>query len=546
MRRMPVWGLASWSILMLLPALFSDTPAQTVSRRFNAADPSFLAGARLYREGVLPSHRPLRGSRAAGAAVEGAEAACANCHGRSGMGSTEGPIAIPPITGTHLFRSVAARSAAGRARTPYTDETLAHAIRDGVDPENRALDYLMPRFDLDEETMHLLIDYLKGMARVRTPGVTGSDTLEFATVVTPDSDPVRRRGMLDVLGAMFTMDDPAHGVAARRDAFRSIGRSAGRTWALHVWELTGTSDSWERQLTAHLQAQPVLAVISGVGGDNWQPVHRFCERESVPCLLPLVDLPVVAENDFYSVYFSKGVLLEAQLLAQRITKQPSRTGRVVQVFRSGDVGEAAARALAAALTGAPLSVVEHPMAARSSPRGFAEALPAAGEGDVFVLWLRPSDLAALPALPPSASVILASGLMGGLEQAPLPAAWRAVTKLTYPFELPQARRTRMNYPLGWFRIHGIPVVDERAQTDTYLACVILADALTKLSGNFNPDYLVEQVVAQADHRLINGYYPRLGLAAGQRFASKGGYLVQFAQPTGTSLKAVSDWTVPQG
>ena len=148
MRRVPLRGLASWSILMLLPALFSDAPAQTVPRRFNALDPGFLTGARLYREGVLPSHRPLHGSRAAGAGVEGAAAACANCHGRSGMGSTEGQISIPPITGTHLFRSVAARSAAGPARIPYTDETLARAIRDGVDPEGRALDYLMPRFEI--------------------------------------------------------------------------------------------------------------------------------------------------------------------------------------------------------------------------------------------------------------------------------------------------------------------------------------------------------------------------------------------------------------
>jgi hypothetical protein len=46
------------------------------------------------------------------------------------------------------------------------------------------------------------------------------------------------------------------------------------------------------------------------------------------------------------------------------------------------------------------------------------------------------------------------------------------------------------------------------------------------------------------HRLVNGYYPRLGLAPGQRFASKGGYLVRFAQPGGTRLVADGEWIVP--
>jgi hypothetical protein len=46
------------------------------------------------------------------------------------------------------------------------------------------------------------------------------------------------------------------------------------------------------------------------------------------------------------------------------------------------------------------------------------------------------------------------------------------------------------------------------------------------------------------HRLINGYYPRLGLAPGQRFGSKGAYVVRFADPQGKRLVADGDWIVP--
>jgi len=47
-----------------------------------------------------------------------------------------------------------------------------------------------------------------------------------------------------------------------------------------------------------------------------------------------------------------------------------------------------------------------------------------------------------------------------------------------------------------------------------------------------------------EHRVITGYYPRLALAPGQRFASKGGYIVRFAEDSGTKLAAASDWLVP--
>ena len=102
----------------------------------------------------------------------------------------------------------------------------------------------------------------------------------------------------------------------------------------------------------------------------------------------------------------------------------------------------------------------------------------------------------------------------------------------------------MNYPLGWFRIQQIAVTDERTQTNTYLACSILAEAASTMLDNFVPDYLVERVEVELSHRIINGYYPRLGLAPGQRFASKGAYLVRFSDPTGTRIVADGDWVVP--
>jgi hypothetical protein len=522
--------------------------------RGEAAGPS-SAGERVYRQGVLPSGRSLRGEREGGANVEGLDAACATCHRRSGLGSWEGQSVIPPIIGRYVFRPGARNvedpdlpHVQGYVphREPYTDATLARAIREGKDQQGRKLSYLMPRYRLDDVTMASLVAYLKGLTSGPVPGVT-RDTLHFATIVTPDADPVARRGMLDVLRQFF--DDKNAGYRAETppmQSTRGVMYRVNRKWKLHVWELSGEPDTWERQLREKLAAEPVLAVVSGLGGKTWAPVHRFCEQESLPCLLPNVDLPVDAERDFYPVYFSRGVLLEAALVARHLSDNRERLAprRVVQVFRKGDVGEQAATALREAAAAAGLETVTRTLGTGDARRDLSAALAGLGAGDAIVLWLRPDDLAALPPPPTGAAAVYASGILGRLEYAPLPPAWRSVARLTYPFDLPDVRKVRMNFPLGWFKVRHIPVVAERVQTDTYLACVILSETLGHMLDSFVRDYLVERVEVLLSHRLVNGYYPRLGLAPGQRFASKGGYIARFAQPAGERLVAEGDWIVP--
>jgi hypothetical protein len=137
-----------------------------------------------------------------------------------------------------------------------------------------------------------------------------------------------------------------------------------------------------------------------------------------------------------------------------------------------------------------------------------------------------------------------SGQMGGLENAPLPAAWRTETRMAYPYDLPDGRRIRLDYPMGWFTIRHIPIVDLQVQADTYLACGLLSETLTHMADAFVPDYLIERIEGMLEHRIITGYYPRLSLAQGQRFASKGGFIVRFKDPAGSKVLAASDWIVP--
>jgi hypothetical protein len=178
-----------------------------------AAPVSMPAGEGIYREGRLASGQPRRGQRAGARPLQGQDAACVQCHRRSGLGMVEGRTVIPPITGQLLFRpgqrltrdSAMHEGGTHLLATPpdrpaYDEMALARAIRDGVGANGRGLDYLMPRYDLDEASMADLIAYLKRLSAGRIAGV-GETTLQFATIVTPDADPAERSGMLEVRAA---------------------------------------------------------------------------------------------------------------------------------------------------------------------------------------------------------------------------------------------------------------------------------------------------------------------------------------------------------
>ena len=140
-----------------------------------------VAGEAIYRDGVLAAGQPLVAMREPDLQMQGADAACVNCHRRSGLGMKEGQSSVPPISGRYLFQP---RATAGddldlpfvegmRAdRDPYTDATLARAIRDGIAADGKPLNYLMPHYALGDQDMAALIDYLKGMTPLPVPGVS--------------------------------------------------------------------------------------------------------------------------------------------------------------------------------------------------------------------------------------------------------------------------------------------------------------------------------------------------------------------------------------
>lgn len=535
-------------------------PPQSEAKSTHGAPDSRL-GRRIYRDGILPSGRPLSAEVQDGLTVAGAHLACAACHRRSGFGGSEGGVYIPRVTGPALFQPrqllradllralyqevqpglYSARVRDPRLRPAYTPETLATVLRQGRDPAGRMLDPLMPRYRLsDEEAAHLAA-YLAGLSAAPSPGVDG-DSIHFATVVTPGVDPGRRKAVLDVLAAYVRRKNAETRHSASRLGsspwYRDELYGSYREWKLHLWELRGPAGTWPEQLAAHYQARPVFAVLSGIGVGSWRPVHEFCERTEVPCLFPNTDLPVVSSSGAYSLYLSPGLTVEAEALARQLAELP---GRVVQVYREVDEGRVLARALRNALT--PLEIEERALPpARKLTSAFWRRLLRETRPAVLVLWLGPEDAATLETVDLSTvqRIVFSSSLLQE-SSPPLAAGLQERVWLTWPFALPGREDPLIYRVRAWMGARRIERTHERLQLNAWFAMAVADHSLAHLVASFSRDFFVESVEKEAENALNPGVFPALSLGPGQRFASKGSYVVRLGAG---GVEAVSGWIVP--
>lgn len=523
-------------------------------------------GRRIYEDGVLPGGEPLHAVRPEGFVMEGSYAACVTCHRRSGMGSVEGSIdstiLVPPVAGHVLFAP--ARFSASYlddshhyvpneawerslTRPAYDQQGLGRALRLGLDPGDKRLMAPMPLYDLDDTALAALTAYLEQLSSTPAPGVA-TDTLHLATVVTPDARP----GQSDaVLGVLRVWSKSAQG--------------SGSAWRLHVWELTGPSETWLAQLERHYRQRPVFALLAGVGSSEWTPVHRFCEQHQVPCVLPSVEVMPDPEDNYYSMYFSPGVGLEASVLARYLNDKKDATGsrsNVVQVY-SDTTGRYATEILRSELNAATGSVTVRRYRL-TSPRAAFDGLSA---DDLLILWLRPDEIEQLATeMPqgPRAGTVFLSALLATPEAVSLPATWKQRTQFVSLFddlglqgEIAQLRLEHWLEAAG-LADHG----NRRLQADAYAASYLFNEALREIREQevrrpavpLSREHLLETLetllnkyndstdLVDPDSHVA--YYGRMSLGPRQRIAVKGGAVMRYASPDSDKLIAASKRIVP--
>ena len=510
-------------------------------------------GKRIYMEGILPSGEPLIGKRLNAVDVEGASAACETCHRRSGMGSLEGNIVVTPIAGRFLFATednrplalVDPRAAKNltRAHAPYTEASLGKSLREGVNINGSPLSPLMPKYALSDVEIKAVTAYLRQLSAELSPGV-GADTLHFATIVTPGVDPKQSEVMVKMIRSAFAQRNASQqSYSGRmRSPLDLIPRTL-RNWELTVWELQGAPDTWGTQLVEKYSKEPVFAVISGLSTTTWAPVDAFCQQEKLPCLFPSVALPP-ALMDFYSLYYSRGVALEAGVLAKHLRDQGKKAPhRLVQIYRDDEVGRGAANALTNALQGSDVKV-ENRVLYGQEPADLKAALKGLSSKDTVMLWLRPADLSAVNKAaqkqPPAVAYL--SGFLAEDNYDFVSKSWKSHVKVVYPYELGDKRQKNVATMKEWLKTWQLPLVNEAFQAEVFFNVLFLTDLSSQMLDNFYRDYMVERAEDMLSSGSNVSAYPYLSLAREQRFASKGAYIAHLA-PDG-KLVADSGWIVP--
>jgi ABC-type branched-subunit amino acid transport system substrate-binding protein len=315
-----------------------------------------------------------------------------------------------------------------------------------------------------------------------------------------------------------------------------------------VWELKGPPDSWPQQLEASYRQRPVFAVLSGVAPGGWQPIHDFCERFQVPCLFPTTDLPVIEEQDFYSMYFSRGMTLEGEAIVQHLSDEDRLATPVLQVFRDGDPrGETAAAALKRSLEARGGEVRDLVLDSHGqADQAFWQSLREAGPSAVIVLWIDESDLQTFwqsaDDMEGPQRIYLSTTVYDG-DTATIPATVRDRVYFVHPEELPSKLPRRLARSTGWLRVKRIYAPEaKRVQANAYFALKMAGEGMGHIRGFFSREYFLERIEHMVDNATYTSVYPRISLAPNQRFVSKGTYIAKLSEEG--ELVAVTDWLIP--
>jgi hypothetical protein len=513
------------------------------------------AGERFYLTGLAPGGQAVPAVVQGDLRVTSAETPCASCHRRSGWAGSEGSISVAPIAAPALFAPVtrgsremgALRTSGAGTRPAYTDATLLRAVREGIDAGGRTLSALMPRYALGDEDAAALIAHLRSLAATPPPGVTDSQ-LHLATLTSTGVAAADREALLQVVRAYVRDKNAGTRNEARR---RERGPwdmkqhySVYRDWVLHEWELEGAVASWPAQLARLYAVQPVFAVVSGIVGDDAAPLHDFAERMRVPVILPQTPLPPAGPpaESYYSLYFSRGLALEADVLAERLGTETY--ARLVQLARCGAAAEAAARRLAGRVS--PTLDVRTSCYDGEASAAVAELRDSAGPRTAVALWLGAADAeAVLAALPPSTgAVYLSSSLLA--SHAVTGRAELAERVMLLEPEVPQQELERHAFrSLAWLKAKGLAGLQPRVAVNALYPLLLAGEALGHPTALASREYFLERIETMAARSPHRSTYPEIVFGPQRRFGSAGCYVLQAPETAGMPFRKVGVWTVPR-
>jgi hypothetical protein len=527
-------------------------------------------GEEMYRNGLLPSGEPMEAFIREDIPVDSTFFSCSSCHLRGGLGSYEGGVITPPTNGRRLYqhyhrppslddkmdkngRTTYAKTIS--SRPPYTRESLKTALHFGQDPVGEIFNDVMPRYPLSAKDMAILVRYLELLSGDYSPGASLTE-FKFATIITDDVSADDRQALMVLLRRFVAAQNRQ--VDMYRDFLKFGYKPTGdmkysfRNVSLVTWELKGAPETWPGQLATYAEQDQVFAVLGGISNQSWQPIHDFCEAQRLPCLYPITNLPVISSTDWYTIYFNKGYFQEGEAVAHFLRRKAgiSATTRILQLVEDSPAG----RALADGFANARKNLEQQPVTTLMlSPAELRDAaaistLIAEKAPEVLLLWAGTEIVAALPAIAadlPAATPIFVSSSILGQATATIPEKLREQVFITFPYRL----KPYFGDEEGTGALSVVPIVttyrnfgDKRISSRTAsMLNQAVVQGLALLYDNLYRDQFLDVLGMQMDR--VNLDYDRLSFGPGQRYSSKGCYVIQLGPGPEPELLPRSEWVI---
>ena len=293
-----------------------------------------------------------------------------------------------------------------------------------------------------------------------------------------------------------------------------------------------------QQLDSYYREQPVFAMVGGLSDRGWGPVGRFCEEHEIACLYPGVDMPQASEGHFYTLYFSRGLGLEADLIATSLKARPAKN--VVQVFvrkkrllRRKFCSVSYTRKPRPQRTSL-LTVQTHCRLASSSLGCKISPIQRLYFGLAPATWSHSSRRC------PGAHYLSST-----LLDAELPSSMgltRSSVFMAHPFRLPGKPDPAMRRFGVWAKTRDIEVTQPRLQAEAFFACLVLNDAMKHIGRFFVRDFALDMLDHAQGLMAYLPVHPRPTIGPGQRFLTKGGYILPIVDGNPETKNA--EWVLP--
>lgn len=501
---------------------------------------ALLLGEKIYREGILPSGKPVEAIVQDDIVVEGTMFTCSSCHLRSGFGGYEGKVYTLSTNAEILFKprlkgperrllpieKLPKWFKYGEARPAYTDKSLAEAIRYGVDPTGRELSPTMPRYILEDRDMEILIYYLKNLNPKKSNGVD-EYYISFATIVTEEVPKEHKKAMIDALQSIVKANNTQtrhQEKRAKKGPWTEENMNFYyRKFNLFVWTLKGQPDTWYNQLKKYYKKQPVFAILGGISTKSWEPIHKFCEDFKIPNVLPITDLPVISDKDWYTLYFSKGYYQEGELIAKYLNNLENGEENILIIYDNSD---------------------ESKMLTKGFVERWKKYNRRADEikvNDLSKIGVKNKNYSKILIFLPYEEFIntlkffvnnqkisfFGSTTLLGEKFLQIPEDFKESVFLTYPYSIDRKDNNKLIE--SWMKFMKFQSTNKDIVAKIYTLGNILTDTLMMVKGNFYRDYFLDVIDMQRDRVPPFTNYERLSFGQGQRYASKGGYIVKIGK-----------------